>query len=188
VSGKTESVKTVAAKGHKLLTPKALARRAAMGEVVGGGFFVFRRGKSTGRIGVRMGTLPFEHGTLASAKAEAERLAALNPGECYVVLEQRGSVRWLTTQSETVVDMAGGADGPHVPVAPHPEPLKDAARPMLKRIAKIDALFDAATGWGSWMASLANEREALVEALRKDFGLKVEHKWKARTETGGRTC
>jgi hypothetical protein len=31
-----------------------------------------------------------------------------------------------------------------------------------KRIAEIDAKFEAATGWGSWMVMLANEREALA--------------------------
>lgn len=48
----------------------------------------------------------------------------------------------------------------------------------LKRIAEIDAMFDGATGWGSWMVMAANEREALADK----FGL--EHKWQARC--GGR--
>lgn len=43
-------------------------------EVIGGGFFVFRRGVDTGRI--RPGGFPYEHGTLEGAQAEAERLAA----------------------------------------------------------------------------------------------------------------
>lgn len=30
------------------------------------------------------------------------------------------------------------------------------------RIAEIDAEFEAATGWGSWMVILANEREDLA--------------------------
>lgn len=84
-------------------------------------------------------------------------------------------------------DVGGDGEAESAPQPePLPEPQADAARPMLKRIAKIDAMFDAATGWGGWMVSCANEREALVEALRKDFGLKVEHKYQARTETGGR--
>lgn len=46
------------------------------------------------------------------------------------------------------------------------------------RVAAIDAKFEAAQGWGSWMVSLANEREGLADR----FGL--EHKHQARV--GGR--
>lgn len=46
------------------------------------------------------------------------------------------------------------------------------------RIAEIDAMFDEATGWGSWMIMAANEREYLATT----FGL--EQKWQARC--GGR--
>lgn len=48
-------------------------------EVIGGGFFVFRRGVDTGRI--RPGGSPYEHGTLESAQAEAERLATEYGGQ-----------------------------------------------------------------------------------------------------------
>lgn len=44
----------------------------------------------------------------------------------------------------------------------------------VNRIAEIDAMFEAATGWGSWMVMCANERERLADK----FGL--EHKWQAR--------
>jgi hypothetical protein len=40
-----------------------------------------------------------------------------------------------------------------------------------KRIAEIDAKFEAATSWGSWMVMLANEREALAEK----FGFAHKH-------------
>lgn len=53
------------------------------------------------------------------------------------------------------------------------------------RIAEIDAMFEAATGWGSWMVECANEREALVNRLAK-AGVMVEHKYQARTDNGGR--
>jgi hypothetical protein len=36
------------------------------------------------------------------------------------------------------------------------------------RIAEIDDRFPKATGWGSWMVEAANEREGLVNALRKE--------------------
>ena len=32
------------------------------------------------------------------------------------------------------------------------------------RIAEIDGMFEAATGWGSWMVECANEREGLADA------------------------
>ena len=51
----------------------------------------------------------------------------------------------------------------------------------IARIAQIDAMFEGATGWGSWMVEAANEREGLAT----QFGL--EHKWQARTASGGRT-
>lgn len=57
------------------------------GEQIGGGFFVFRRGTTTGRI--RPSKLwPFEHPTLASAEAEAQRLANLWPGQTFAILQQ----------------------------------------------------------------------------------------------------
>lgn len=49
-----------------------------------------------------------------------------------------------------------------------------------KRIAEIDAMFEAAKGWGSWMVGAANDREAL--ALKFGFA----HKYQARTPGGGR--
>jgi hypothetical protein len=54
------------------------------GEQIGGGWFVFRRGKRTGRIGIRT-QLPFEHPTREAALTEARRLADLTPGETYQV-------------------------------------------------------------------------------------------------------
>lgn len=53
------------------------------------------------------------------------------------------------------------------------------------RIAAIDALFDSATGWGSWMVSAANEREALVARLQA-AGEAIEHEHLARNMWGGR--
>ena len=53
------------------------------------------------------------------------------------------------------------------------------------RIAEIDNLFAEATDWGSWMVEAANERESLVNALRKE-GHHIEHKHQARSSTGGR--
>lgn len=54
------------------------------------------------------------------------------------------------------------------------------------RIAEIDTMFESATGWGAWMVMAANERERLVDWLRK-CGHKIEHKYLARTAGGGRT-
>jgi len=49
------------------------------------------------------------------------------------------------------------------------------------RVAEIDAMFESATHWGSWMVAAANEREDLADR----FGF--EHKNLARTASGGRT-
>jgi hypothetical protein len=54
---------------------------------------------------------------------------------------------------------------------------------QLERIAAIDQAFEEATGWGSWMVSCANEREALVNRLR-EAGHDIAHKWLARTADG----
>lgn len=58
---------------------------------------------------------------------------------------------------------------------------EDERAAAIKRIAEIDAKFERATGWGSWMVMVANEREALANR----FGL--PHKNRARTASGGRT-
>ena len=52
------------------------------------------------------------------------------------------------------------------------------------RIAQIDAMFEGATSWGSWMVECANEREAYVAKLRA-AGVDIEHKHLARS-VGGR--
>jgi hypothetical protein len=56
----------------------------------------------------------------------------------------------------------------------------------LDRIAQIDGMFDAASGWGSWMVECANERERLVERLRAS-GVAVAHRHQARCADGSRT-
>ncbi len=48
----------------------------------------------------------------------------------------------------------------------------------LARVSEIDAMFERAAGWGSWMVGCANERESLAD----QFGL--EHKYQARTWLG----
>ena len=52
------------------------------------------------------------------------------------------------------------------------------AAEAIKRISEIDAMFESATGWGSWMVMCANERKDLANR----HGL--EHKYQARC--GGR--
>ena len=56
----------------------------------------------------------------------------------------------------------------------------------LKRVAEISAMFEGATGWGSWMVSAANERERLVARLNATGRHAIEQKWRARTGGGGR--
>ncbi|WP_235925481.1 hypothetical protein [Brucella pseudintermedia] len=66
-----------------------------LNEIIGGGFFVFRRGKKTGRVGV-FTTMPYEHGSFEQALAEATRLAALCPGETFEVFQTSGAVACCT--------------------------------------------------------------------------------------------
>lgn len=65
---------------------KFAQRRTKMGEVVGGGYWVFRRGKSTNRIAP--GSLPFEYDNAVDAHKNAARLACKHPGERFVVVVQ----------------------------------------------------------------------------------------------------
>lgn len=59
-------------------------RKARKSEVIGGGFFVFRRHES-GRVAPNR--LPFEHGTFESAAREAARLSA-QQGEQFAVFAE----------------------------------------------------------------------------------------------------
>jgi len=59
------------------------ARIERAGEKIGGGFFVFRRGKKSGRV--RAPEWPFEHPTLEAAETERNRLCDKFPGEWFVV-------------------------------------------------------------------------------------------------------
>ena len=70
------------------LTEKFVQSRKDKGEIIGGGFLIFRRGKKTGRIGIKKNVIAFEHGDLISALSEVDRLTAENPGEKFVVFKQ----------------------------------------------------------------------------------------------------
>lgn len=51
-------------------------------EKIGGGHFVFKRGRTTGRIKTgRVGHIPFEHATLEDALDEAARLSVEKGGK-----------------------------------------------------------------------------------------------------------
>lgn len=65
-------------------------RRARPGEIVGGGFFVFRRGRSTGRI--KVPSVPFEFGSIAEAGAEAQRRERSGDGAIFDIFERVGTV------------------------------------------------------------------------------------------------
>ena len=70
------------------LTEKIVKSRKEKGEVVGGGYIIFRRGKRTGRLGVKKYAIIFEHPSMDAALAEVERLTILNPGEKFVVFKE----------------------------------------------------------------------------------------------------
>lgn len=70
------------------------ATRRERGELVGAGFFVFHRGRTSKRIKLNpRNVFPFEHASLELAITEAERLAAANPGMTYAVFQQIGERR-----------------------------------------------------------------------------------------------
>lgn len=70
------------------LTDKTIQSRKDKGEVVGGGYIVFRRGKRTGRLGIKNGAIIFEHPSMEAALAEAHRLAILQPAEKFVIFKE----------------------------------------------------------------------------------------------------
>ncbi|MGB3833726.1 MAG: hypothetical protein WA975_17895 [Mesorhizobium sp.] len=53
-------------------------KKARKGEVIGGGYFVFRRGDGTNRI--RPSQWPYEYGSQEAAEEQAKILAKANPG------------------------------------------------------------------------------------------------------------
>jgi hypothetical protein len=57
-------------------------------ELIGGGFFVFRRFTSSGRIRISPKGMPFEHPTFEAASLEAVRLAHANPEKKFCVLRE----------------------------------------------------------------------------------------------------
>lgn len=67
---------------------KAPPREPRDGEVIGGGYFVIRRGKKTGRL--RPSAWPMEYDSYASAEAAAIRLSESNPDKVFYVAELRG--------------------------------------------------------------------------------------------------
>jgi hypothetical protein len=65
--------------------------RAARGELIGAGWFVFARGRTTGRIKIPTNT-PWEYATEADAMRYARQLAAKNPGRTFDVFRIAASV------------------------------------------------------------------------------------------------
>lgn len=58
------------------------------GEVIGGGYFVVRRGEFGNRI--KPSEKPYEHSSFASAQQEFLRLQAAHPGNKYCILQDCG--------------------------------------------------------------------------------------------------
>ena len=56
------------------------------GEKIGGGFFIFRRGRDSGRI--RMPQWPFEHPSIEAARTEQARLSVEYPDETFVIVQE----------------------------------------------------------------------------------------------------
>lgn len=83
-------------------------RRAEHGEVVGGGWFVVRRGRC-GRIAVDAHRPPMEYADAADAVRAAQRLADQFPGNAYCVLKQQLEI--IIHDSAASADTAAGGSG-----------------------------------------------------------------------------
>jgi hypothetical protein len=68
---------------HPIRTQTFNPKKVRKDEVIGGGYFVFRRGDGTKRI--RPPLWPYEHETFASAQGEAARLAVAQHGAAFEV-------------------------------------------------------------------------------------------------------
>lgn len=53
---------------------------------------------------------------------------------------------------------------------------------LLAEIAQIDAAFEKATDWGSWMAMRSADRQRLVRTLKDECGAVVADKWELKVE------
>lgn len=67
------------------------------GELICGGFFVFRRGDGTGRI--RPSQWPFEYPTREAADAQAMVLAEKMPGYVFSVFQEIGAFATAKTEA-----------------------------------------------------------------------------------------
>lgn len=72
-------------------TKKGAADKARNGEKIGGGFFIFRRHRKSGRI--HPSPWPFEHADAESAVAQAKKLAIGNVGHEFIVVGEFMSYR-----------------------------------------------------------------------------------------------
>ena len=79
-----------------------------VGEQVGAGFFVFWRGRRSGRI--KPATPSFEHPTLEAARAEAEVLARAHPGRVFEVFA-RAFTAPVISEAEAALERIDFPDG-----------------------------------------------------------------------------
>jgi hypothetical protein len=70
-----------------------MKERTEKGEQVGGSYFIFRRGKKTGRISVGK-WVPFEHASLRDAEEQAKKLSEQKPGEKFEVFSSTGIIHF----------------------------------------------------------------------------------------------
>ncbi|MCA8886686.1 MAG: hypothetical protein KDA35_08675 [Hyphomonadaceae bacterium] len=84
-----------------------MKERTQKGERIGGGFFVFRRGKKSNRV--HPGAFPFEHCTMMAAINECQRLARANPGETYIVVGQCYDARHANEPTDGEANEPGAA-------------------------------------------------------------------------------
>lgn len=74
-------------------------KRLQIGDAVGGGFFVFRRGRTTGRIKIDPQKMPFEHATVEDALYAARDQSRKHPGVTFSIFQQIAAVSTSSEES-----------------------------------------------------------------------------------------
>lgn len=70
------------------MTTRWHQQRTQSGDVVGGGFFVFRRGRTTGRVKIDPQKMPFEYASIEDALYAAREQSRAHRGVTFSIFQQ----------------------------------------------------------------------------------------------------